>query len=886
VPAVVDALRRANASVSAGDVDEGKRRYVVRTEGELASLDDVRAVMLRSESDATTGRVGRVTVGDIAEGVFAYKKPGATIRRQGVTSLALNAIRETGANVIEVMAGIHAALDDLNADTLPAAGLELEQVYDETTYINSAIDLVTQNIYIGGAFAALVLLLFLRSLRATLVVSLAIPVSVIGAFVAMAALGRSLNVISLAGIAFAVGMVVDAAIVVLENIYRLRQRGHPAGLAAYEGARQVWGAVLVSALTTVMVFLPVLIMKLEVGQLFRDIAVAISVAVLLSLVVSITVIPALSNRLLGGRVGDSATRLRLPLIDWLAGLFVAAVVGFTARVVRHKTLAILVVTVISSVACLATWRYLPKLEYLPEGNRNLAFGMLIPPPGYNLDTMAEIAADIEGMVRPLWASETGSESAPGEPPKMEHFFFVARPSRTFIGAKSVDPQRANELIPVLREAMSREPGTFGVVRQLSLFGRGLGGSRSINLDISGGDLEQILEVAMEATELVAVALPSANGTQFRPVPGLELGAPEVRVVPDRVRLADAGVTARELGATIDAFNDGLRVAEITVDGDRIDLTLRGPVAQIKQTQEIDNLPVVTRSGQILPASSLARVVVTSGPTEIRHSAPRAGADGDAGDHAGAQPGAGGGARHPAPRRDRPARGVRQAADWGQAAAVGHRGQAHPDLGRDGVGPLDRAGHRLSGDGGPVRELRLPAGDHAVGAAGGGRGGARPGGAEPVQVPAARHADAARLRDPDRDRGQQRHPAGASVAVPRPQRGHAGGRGDRRGDAQPHPADLHVDPHLGRRDAAASPVRRRRCRAISRPRLGGDRRVVAVGGADAGDHPAVAGDRHGRRGAAAAGAGDGRGASRAGGPKASRGVMRRRSRRRSTPRPHG
>jgi HAE1 family hydrophobic/amphiphilic exporter-1 len=102
------------------------------------------------------------------------------------------------------------------------------------------------------------------------------------------------------------------------------------------------------------------------------------------------------------------------------------------------------------------------------------------------------------------------------------------------------------------------------------------------------------------------------------VPGLELGAPEVRVVPDRVRLADAGVTARELGATIDAFNDGLRVAEITVDGDRIDLTLRGPVAQIKQTQEIDNLPVVTRSGQILPASSLARVVVTSGPTEIRH----------------------------------------------------------------------------------------------------------------------------------------------------------------------------------------------------------------------------------------------------------------------------
>src|SRR5690606_14976983 len=124
----------------------------------------------------------------------------------------------------------------------------LHQVYDETVYIKSAIRLVQNNILIGGTLAAMVLLLFLRSMRATLVVSLAIPVSVIGSFVAMAALGRSINVISLAGMAFAVGMVVDAAIVVLENIYRLRQSGMPAPRAAYHGASRVWGAILVSAL--------------------------------------------------------------------------------------------------------------------------------------------------------------------------------------------------------------------------------------------------------------------------------------------------------------------------------------------------------------------------------------------------------------------------------------------------------------------------------------------------------------------------------------------------------------------------------------------------------------------------------------------------------------
>ena len=128
--------------------------------------------------------------------------------------------------------------------------------------------------------AAILLLLFLRSFRATAIISLAIPISVVASFVAMAAMGRTINVISLAGIAFAVGMVVDASIVVLENIYRLRQEGRPAREAAYEGAQQVWGAVLVSAMTTVLVFAPILIMKLEIGQLFSDIAVAISVAVL------------------------------------------------------------------------------------------------------------------------------------------------------------------------------------------------------------------------------------------------------------------------------------------------------------------------------------------------------------------------------------------------------------------------------------------------------------------------------------------------------------------------------------------------------------------------------------------------------------------------------
>ncbi|MFT5390267.1 MAG: HAE1 family hydrophobic/amphiphilic exporter-1 [Gammaproteobacteria bacterium] len=617
VTAVVRELRSANASVTAGDVDEGKRRYIVRTQGELETIPDLRNVVLRSERDASTGQVARVTVGDVATVDFAYKTPRARIRHLSNPSIAFGVKREIGANVIVTMQGLRDAVSELSEGVIKRNKLILRQVYDETVYINSAISLVRQNIYVGGVLAALILLLFLRSLRATTVVVLAIPVSVIGSFVAMAVLGRSINVISLAGLAFAVGMVVDAAIVVLENIYRLRQQGASAAEAAYEGTRQVWGAVFVSALTTVMVFIPILVLDLEVGQLFRDIAVAISVAVILSLIVAVTVIPALASFLLDGRI-SSPKSLKIPIVDDAAALFVRLTTGFARMAGRSHLVSLLIVGTICAGASFVTWHYLPKLEYLPEGNRNLVFGVIIPPPGYNLDTTTDIAKGVEGAVRKHWVGEARGEPKPDDPPRMDNFFFVATPARTFVGATSAEPERASEMIPVLSRPVFREPGTFGFMSQPSLFGRTIGGGRRVDLNIFGSDLEVILSVARQAMGLVGKVLPREAGHQTRPRPGLELGAPEVRLVPNRMRLADSGVSVRELGDTVDAFNDGLRVAEITVGGKRLDLMLSGPQAGVKQTQGIGALPVVTRAGMILPVRSLADVEVTSGPTEIRH----------------------------------------------------------------------------------------------------------------------------------------------------------------------------------------------------------------------------------------------------------------------------
>jgi HAE1 family hydrophobic/amphiphilic exporter-1 len=619
VPEVLRRLRSANVSGSGGAVDEGKRRYVLRIEGELTAPEAVRAIVLRTEKDAGSGRIGRVTVGDVATVDFGYKEAVASIRTNGVPAIAVNATREAGANVIETMQGIYKAVDELNAGPVQDQELVFTQLYDETDYINSAIDLVVKNIWIGGVFAIGILLLFLRSGRATLVVALSIPVSVIASFVAMALLGRSINVVSLAGIAFAVGMVVDAAIVVLENIYRLRQQNKPAPVAALLGAKQVWGAILVSALTTVLVFIPLLVMDLEIGQLFRDIAVAISVAVSLSLVVSVTVIPALANRLLVKGVTDSAGGYRLPGVDAFARRFVAFVIQLTRLAVARPAFAISLAVGITVASGALSWFLKPPLEYLPEGNRNLIIGVVFPPPGYNLDTMTRIAEQIEKKVKPHIAAFTGPESKPGDPPKMKYFVYVVHRQRMFLVARAFEAGRARELIPLIREAGGQEPGTFVFTYQPSIFGRGISGGRSVDLDVMGLALEDIADVAQRATVLVRQLFPSEEGGKIRPRPGLELGEPEIRVIPDRTRLADNGLTASDLMQTVDAFNDGIRVAEITHGGGQMDLVLKGPDAGIHATQGIANLPVVTADGKILPVSSLAKIAVVAGPTEIRHA---------------------------------------------------------------------------------------------------------------------------------------------------------------------------------------------------------------------------------------------------------------------------
>ncbi|MGI9568958.1 MAG: efflux RND transporter permease subunit, partial [Desulfobulbia bacterium] len=322
IPELIHALDIENKNISAGDFDEGKRRYVARTVGEYTSLGDVEAVIVKRVDGIA------VSVADVARVVQDYKDPTVVVRHIGTPTIVLNAVREPGSNVLLVMGELKRALAELNSGVLNDRHLTIKQVYDETGYIYSAINLVRENIFIGGVLAVLVLLLFLRNLASTVIIAVSIPISAIGTFLIMTLLGRNINVVSLAGLSFAIGMVVDNSIVVFENIFRHRETGKSRIIAAFDGTVEVWGAVLASTLTTIAVFLPIIFIEEEAGQLFRDIAIAISSAVALSLVVSITVIPTMSARILGKvQRGRSGLKIYAPMVS-LARLFSDSITRF------------------------------------------------------------------------------------------------------------------------------------------------------------------------------------------------------------------------------------------------------------------------------------------------------------------------------------------------------------------------------------------------------------------------------------------------------------------------------------------------------------------------------------------------------------------------------
>lgn len=621
---LAQALEEENRDYSAGDFDEGKRTYVVRTVGEYKNAEDVENVIVARRNAAP------VYVRDVATVRIDYQDPKHVVREMGNPSIAVNAIRETGANLLDAMQGLREAVTDLNEGILQPRGFKLFQVYDETDYVYRSLSLVQQNLIVGSLLAVTVLFLFLRTGSSTLVIGLAIPISIVGTFIMLWLLGRNLNVISLAGMTFAAGMLVDNSIVVLENIYRHRELGKSLFRAAYDGTIEVWGAILASTLTTIAVFVPIVFIEEQAGQLFRDIAIAISAGVGLSLLVSITVIPSLSARILTtAQSPSSQKKSRSLFVHATHALLDRGIATFQKLGLSSNRFAeliywlcgsvkwrIAVVAGLTSLAILMTWVLLPKAEYLPQGNRNLIIGVLLPPPGYNNNEFVEMGKTIEAVLKPHWEAQPDSlEEAALDGPSILNFFYVARGRSVFMGGRTNDPSRIHELIPVFRRATADLPGVISIITQRSLFQRGLGEGRNIDIEITGPELETLIALGGQIFGQVRGMIPKA---QVRPIPSLDLGSPELQVALRRDRAADVQMTNQELGYTVDALVDGAKASDFQFEGDEIDLTLRGVDAYAGRTQDIGNIPIYTKGGRLTTVGAIADIGLVAGPEQINH----------------------------------------------------------------------------------------------------------------------------------------------------------------------------------------------------------------------------------------------------------------------------
>ncbi|MGB5885062.1 MAG: efflux RND transporter permease subunit, partial [Desulfobulbales bacterium] len=599
---LIQAIRGENVNVSAGNMGVGRRDFRIRTTGEFNSEEDIANVVLVSTGEK------RVTVADVAQIKRGYSKRESTVIHNSKGGMAVGVKPEPGTNILAMTERVEEVVKWLNAEKLAPQNISLEWVYDQRRYINAAIDLIKQNILIGGMLAVIVLLIFLRSIRSTLVVATSIPISIIGTFIFMKAMGRNLNVVSLAGIAFAVGMLVDNAIVVIENIDRHRKMGKSPFQASYDGTREVWGAIIASSLTTIAVFLPVVFIQEEAGQLFRDIAIAVVGAVSLSLIVSMTVIPMFAFKLFSvsskkvkkgeGVLARSGTRL---------ATYIMQVVSLATRnwATRIGTVSLLILLAGGSVFFL-----MPQTDYLPQGNRNFVLSILVPPPGLSQQERQDIGEKLFVMAEPHLQKE--HDGYPG----ILNMFYVARESIMLFGAMATDWDRAAELLPLFRRMIYSIPGMFGVSMQAGIFQSRIGRSRTIDVDISGDDLDRIVKVAGMMFGKAKQALPD---TQVRPIPSIELSYPEVKIVPNRERLKANNMSAADLGVALDVLMDGRIVGDFKQEGRKtIDLVLKTDDDSIRTPEALYQSMIAMPGGMVVPVSTLADLERTTGMTQIRH----------------------------------------------------------------------------------------------------------------------------------------------------------------------------------------------------------------------------------------------------------------------------
>jgi multidrug efflux pump subunit AcrB len=577
-----------SANISSGVVDVGRRSYTLRIEGRY-DVDELENLILDWRGGLP------IKLGDVASVFYGPPKREGFIYHNGRSAARFSISKTNEANVLESLDGVKRRMNELNDTDFRERDLLAAYSFDPSVYIKRSINLLTGNLAAGILLAIGVLWLFLRQWRATLIIALAIPVSLLTTFVVLSLAGRSLNVISLAGLAFATGMVLDAAIVVLENIVRLRERGESAADSSDNGTTQVWGALLASTATTVAIFIPIMFLQDVEGQMFADLALTIAIGVTVSLLVAITILPTASrywmrhlppdhggasrwDRLADRIIGLTGTQARR--LGWIGGLMTGSVL-FTVLL----------------------W---PESNYLPPVKRDTVDSFLFFPPGTNIETAdREIAQLLIERLEPHLSGE--------KEPAIRDYFLWSFPggSGGWLAINPADGSNLDEFQAVVQsEIVSGIPDMFSFTMRRSLFG-GFESSNSVEMRLASTDIDAIKPAVAQAMQLIPQRMPGASA-QPQPDPFAE--ANELRFTPDDVRLAEVGWNRRDLTRVIMELGQGVWLGEYFTGRERVDIYLK--TERFETPEEMAALPVATPAGGVVPLGDLASISIAPSPAFI------------------------------------------------------------------------------------------------------------------------------------------------------------------------------------------------------------------------------------------------------------------------------
>lgn len=601
------ALAMENLNFSGGQFSAGGREYQVRTMGQYRSLEEMGGIVVGQDAG------GPVYLRDVAELRLEYKKEQVITRMNGEPVVSLSIRKQSDANTMRVATAVRNEIKKMEKE-LPGQ-LSFSVAIDQSSYISRAVSNVISTVLVGAALAVIVLYLFMGSLTATLIISAAIPISVIAAFSFMYFYGMTLNIVTLGGMALGVGMMVDNAIVILENIYRYRNLGEKPAEAALLGSGEMAGAITAATLTTVVVFLPVMFIEGLAGIVFKPLAWTVGFALMASLLMALTVVPMLCSRsrLLRAeerpdeqKFTDAPLRVMHNFMQKLNSLYTRLLAWALDR--RGLVFGSVMGLLILSLALVP----LIGSEFLPEEDSGTLFVNLQLPVGSCLEETDLVARDIEALLQADYPeietvfSYTGTGGALFEATAPEEAqiwaMLVPREKRALSTREVADKLRGDlSLLPGVDIAVSTQDITMGMTSQ--------GGA--INIAVKGDDLELLQEVAAE----VARAVKSVEGTKEVDT-SMAGGRPEVQVRLDRERAASWGVSTGQVASLVRTALEGQVVTRYRVGGKEYDVRLKGgEELAIEDPGALKTLPLLTPAGPV-HLGQVAAVTVGTGPRSI------------------------------------------------------------------------------------------------------------------------------------------------------------------------------------------------------------------------------------------------------------------------------